>query len=156
MGAFSFAFITFAMLASQSASTRSREDHGMPMTPQQAKSSCGGKGTGSQVCDTNAKKVGMDTGFQYICRWSGTGSAGEGSCSRKTIAEVMKEENPTKHPHLSSLCKVADHEDGCKKINDFVWKAKVRTIGCEWSNLDVEENAGCHSINKLGRVGRSH
>lgn len=38
MGAFSFAFITFAMLASQSASTRSREDHGMPMTPQQAKS----------------------------------------------------------------------------------------------------------------------
>lgn len=37
MAAFAFAFITFAMLASQSASTRSREDHVMLMTPQEEK-----------------------------------------------------------------------------------------------------------------------
>ena len=37
MAAFSFAFITFAMLASQSASTRSREDHGMLLNPKQWK-----------------------------------------------------------------------------------------------------------------------
>ena len=38
MAAFSFAFITFAMLASQSASTRSHENHGMLMTPKEAES----------------------------------------------------------------------------------------------------------------------
>ena len=38
MAAFSFAFITFAMLASQSASTRSHENHGMLMTPEEAQS----------------------------------------------------------------------------------------------------------------------